>query len=124
MTTLNIQGSVDLPEVKFDNEKGTLFMGGSSLPEDVLEFYNPIIDWLDEYKENVGMGTKIEFSFDYLNSASTNMMFKIIRSLQDLHSKCKDVSITWYYCHGDYDMRELGSELLEDSVCKYELVEI
>lgn len=124
MKTLNIQGSSDLPEVQFDYKNGTLFMGGSSLPENVFEFFNPLIDWLDEYKQNAKITTKVEFSFDYLNTASTNMMAKIIRSLQELNTKCDDVSITWYYYHGDWDMKELGSELLEDSVCKYELIEI
>jgi hypothetical protein len=124
MKTLNIQGSSDLPKVDFDSKKGKLFMGGSSLPENVFEFYNPIIKWLDKYKRNAKTATKVEFSFDYLNSASTNMMAKIISSLQDLKGTCENVDIVWYYCNGDYDMKELGSELLEDSICKYELVEI
>jgi hypothetical protein len=124
MKTLNIQGSSDLPEVQFDDKNGILFMGGSSLPENVFEFYNPIIDWLDEYKMNANDSTKIEFSFEYLNTASTNMMARIIRSLQELKTTCEDVCIRWNYYHGDWDMKELGSELLEDSICKYELVEI
>lgn len=124
MKTLNIQGSSDLPKVDFDYRKGKLFMGGSSLPDNVFEFYNPIIKWINEYKRSAKTTTRIEFSFDYLNTASTNMMAKIIRSLQDLKTTCEDVNFVWYYYHGDYDMKELGNELLEDSICKYELVEI
>lgn len=121
MEALNIAGSSDLPQVMFDN--GKLYMGGSSLPENVLEFFNPIMHWLNDYKRNVSVSTKVEFNFEYLNTASTNMMARFIESLQELDSNNKELSITWRYLHGDYDMKELGVELLEDMDCSYTIVE-
>lgn len=124
MKALKIKGSSDIPQVVFDSKRGRLFMGGSSLPENVIEFFNPIMQWLDEYKNNVSASTSVEFNFEYLNTASTNMMARIIESLQELKSYNNDISITWCYATGDYDMKELGMELLEDTECVYNIVEV
>lgn len=124
MKALKIKGSSDVPQVLFDNKRGKLFMGGSSLPENVIEFFNPIMRWLDEYKSNSTASTSVEFNFEYLNTASTNMMARIIESLQDLKEVNKEITITWCYTTGDYDMKELGLELLEDTSCTYNIVEV
>jgi hypothetical protein len=124
MKALKIEGSSDIPQVVFDDKQGKLFMGGSSLPENVIEFFNPIMQWLDEYKNNRSISTTVEFNFEYLNTASTNMMARIIESLQDLNSSDNNFSITWCYTTGDYDMKELGMELLEDTGCTYNIVEV
>ena len=123
MQALHIKGSTDIPVVQFNNQTGNLFMGGTSLPENVLEFYNPIISWLEDYKVNSNQTTHAEFSFEYLNTASTNMMAKIIMSLIDIEVKT-NLSITWYYMPGDYDMKELGADLLEGTGCNYTIVEL
>lgn len=120
---LEITGDTDSPHVKFDNRSGWLYMGGSSLPENVIEFYSPILNWLKEYKESTQTTTLIEFNFDYLNTASTNIMARIIEFMQDIQSNLNSVKITWYYTTGDYDMKELGSELLEGINCEYQIVE-
>ena len=124
MKALKINGDSSIPHVLFDNEKGTLYMGGTSLPENVLEFFGPIMNWLDEYKKINSHSTEIEFNFEYLNTASTNMMARIIESLEGMMRSPTALSITWYYSHGDYDMKELGEELLEDSKVNYSIVEI
>lgn len=123
MQSLHIQGSTDIPVVQFDNKTGNLFMGGASLPENVIEFYNPILSWIEDYKNNSNQTTHVEFSFEYLNTASTNMMAKIIRTLLELDMQ-NDISIVWYYMPGDYDMKELGSDLLEGSECDYNIMEL
>ncbi len=120
---LNIKGSTDIPVVKFNNQTGYLFMGGASLPENVLEFYNPILSWLENYKNNSNQSTHVEFSFEYLNTASTNMMAKVIRTLLEIDLQ-KELSIVWYYMPGDYDMKELGVDLLEGSGCNYNISEL
>lgn len=124
MKVLKINGNSDMPTVYFDNTKGKLYMGGSSLPENVIEFFQPILKWLDDYKKNSSSSTIVEFNFEYLNTASTNMMARIIESLQTLNSINSDVSITWCYASGDYDMKELGMELLEDTECHYHFKEV
>lgn len=124
MKALKLKGSKDEPKVMFDNQRGELFMGGSSLPENVIEFFNPIMQWLNEYKINATPTTQMDFNFDYLNTASTNMMARIIETLEEVGNQSEDVIINWYYSSGDYDMKELGSDLLEETKCKYNIIEV
>lgn len=116
-------GSHDTPEVLFDGQKGMLFMGGSSLPENVLEVFNPILQWVNEYKSQVQNTTRVEFNFEYLNTSSTKMVSKLIESLQELEQK-GNIQITWYYSSGDRDMKELGTDLLEETSCSFRIIEL
>lgn len=124
MNALNITGTNDQPTIKFDFESGVLFIGGSSLPENVIEFYKPVLNWIEEYKNNAHCFTHVEFNIEYLNTASTNMIARIVDNIQELAEAGKLVTFTWYYCTGDYDMKELASEIFEDTNCKFETVEV
>ena len=122
MKNLIIQGTYEKPTVKFFGDKGELLLEGSSLPENVIEVYDPIINWLRNYSESPQKRTKIEFFFDYLNTSSSYMMTKIINMLNKITS-CEELIINWNYLSGDYDMRDFGLEILGDTNLKYNLVE-
>ena len=122
MERLKIKADKDNPEVFFDGA-GRLFMGGASLPENPKEFFDPILQWIEMYKKNAQSTTYVEFRFEYLNTASTFMMARIIESLADIQKARSGFSLTWYYPCGDYDMRELGEELLERTDIKYTILE-
>jgi hypothetical protein len=98
-------------------------MGGSSLPENVLEVFNPLMQWIDEYKNATTSTTKVEFSFEYLNTSSTNMVARLIEKIYELRLKTS-VEFNWYYAHGDYDMKELGLDLLEEMDVRYNIIEV
>jgi len=107
------EGSKDKPVINFDKERGVLFLGGSSLPENVLDVYKPILNWLDKYIPNPNPNTTIEFFFEYLNTASSHMIMQILRKCMLLRTGCEKLVINWYYTAGDLDMRDFGQELLE-----------
>lgn len=117
------KGEKDKPEVNFNPKTGELFLGGSSLPENVLEVYTPILDWLKQYILNPSPNTRFTFSFEYLNTASTNMMARIVELLCKLNDKGNKVQIIWNYMTSDYDMKDLGMELFEGINVKYKLEE-
>ena len=52
MRVIKIQGSDDTPKVILDADNNTFEISGRSLPEDVVAFYDPILEWLDEYAQN------------------------------------------------------------------------
>jgi hypothetical protein len=113
MNKLISPGSNDTPSINFDPETGVLFLGGSSLPENVLEVYKPVSDWLDEYTKNPNPETEINFAFEYLNTASSHMLMQIMEKVLALKEKCRQLKINWYYDVGDHDMRDFGEELSE-----------
>ena len=113
MENLIAEGSRDKPTINFDKEKGNLYLGGSSLPENVLEVYTPILNWLDEYIKQPNAKTKIEFHFEYLNTASSRMIMRVLEKCIELNSHCEKLDINWCYTTGDLDMRDFGLELIE-----------
>jgi len=122
MKELKLEGSNDKPFVRFNGKKGFMQIGGVSLPENVLEAYHPILTWLERYMSRPREKTFFEFFFDYLNTSSVNIMMRIVELLERLNKKT-EVKINWCYLSGDFDMKDLGIELLEESTLSYEIVE-
>ena len=50
MEILDIRGTTDTPKVLFDPDNNIFEISGRSLPEDVITFYQPVIEWLDDYE--------------------------------------------------------------------------
>jgi len=120
--TLIIKGTSDSPFVNFNKESGILLMGGLSLPENVIEFYDPILKWLEKYIEDPNTNTKVEFFFEYLNTASSNVVMRILELITKLENKCKTLEIEWDYLAEDFDMKNTGIEMLDHINLNYELV--
>ena len=103
---------------------GRLFIGGSSLPENIIEFYTPVFKWIEEYARNANELTFVTFQFEYLNTGSTNIMARIIEALQCITKKDKAVRFSWQYFSGDYDIKELADELFDAPGCNYIIEEV
>lgn len=114
MEKLMQDGSSDRPIVILDPQNGSVFLGGSSLPENVLEIYNPIFEWFDSYTKQPQAHTKIDFFFEYLNTASSHMIMRVFDKIRSLNVACHDISVSWYYLKGDHDMRDFGQEIAEE----------
>ena len=52
MDNLKIAAGKTTPGVSFESRKGELSIVGESYPENSVEFFKPLLDWLDEYLEN------------------------------------------------------------------------
>jgi hypothetical protein len=115
MENLVSAGSSDLPVFNLNRETGILYLGGSSLPENVLEVYKPVLNWLDNYIADPNPITKIEFFFEYLNTSSSHMIMRILEKIIALKNLCNELTINWYYLTGDLDMYHFGNELTEMS---------
>ena len=66
------------PGITLDIDNNIFEVYGKSCPENVVEFYQPLMDWLDEYKENALEKTVFEFRLQYYNTASSKVLFIII----------------------------------------------
>lgn len=97
------------PEVKLDKENGKMEFSGRSLPENVKEFYNPIIEWIDNYLKEPQSSTRVVFNFEYFNTASSKMILDIIEKLSELNNN-SDLKVDWYYIEEDDDMLEAGED--------------
>jgi len=110
METIKIQGSEDTPKIILDAGNEILEISGRSLPEDVTSFYEPVLNWLNEYAENPNKKTVFNFKLTYFNTASSKLLLDILMKLEEMHEKGQEVLIRWHYPEDDEDMAEAGEE--------------
>ena len=122
MEPLRIKATEDTPEIYFDPEQEIFEISNVSLPENAIEFYAPIMDWLRKYKQNPNPITVFNFNIEYLNTASSKQIFELI-FLIDKISEQSDITIRWHYDVIDDDMRSLGVRFTHLVKVKFELVE-
>ena len=116
MEELVIQSTSLTPGIKFDAVLGQFELKGRSIPENSLEFYQPVYEWLDAYLESPKEKTVVNVQFDYFNTSSSKCILDILKRIDKLEDMGKDVLIKWFYDENDEDMMEAGedySDLLE-----------
>jgi len=110
--SLKLAPTEDTPLIDFDTDTGVFKVTGRALPENAHEFFKPIEEWVEEYKENPLDDTVLEMRIDYFNSSATRYIFNLLMGFEDLVDAGKQVKVIWYYKEGD-DMIEAKGEELE-----------
>ena len=113
MKALKVEATEFTPEIYFDIASLPFLVEGVSRPENANEFYDPVIEWLKQYKENPLTTTKIEFKFDYFNTSSLKYFLIILSQFKNIVDSGKNVDISWYYDEEDESMLEAGRNLEE-----------
>jgi len=120
MKSIHIDGTTVSPSVDFNIETRTLEINGYSRPENVRDFYFPLIQWLDELNnyqiEERKRGVVVEpfsfnFKFVYFNSSSAKFIYDIIILLNGFQRDGFPIKIYWFFDEDDDELREAGEEL-------------
>ena len=106
MELINIEATDETPKVILNPETHVFEFSGKSLPEDVTQFYNPLLEWLETYKSSPGNSTKAIFKMDYFNTASSKLILDILMLLEEIHEETSGVSVEWYFKKDDEDIEE------------------
>lgn len=110
MDPLIIEGTPKTPSVRFDSKKGMIEVKGRSIPENSIEYYTPIVDWLEEYAKNPAKKTNVNIHLEYFNTSSSKCILDMFKKLEAVHKVKKEVIVNWYYEEDDEDMREAGED--------------
>ena len=111
MEALIISATVDKPEVNLDPEKGTFEIQGKSLPENAKLFFDPIIEWLEEYARNPNDSTEFTLRLNYFNSSSARKIVELLSVLEKIQEEGKEAKIIWEHKVYDEIMKERGEEV-------------
>lgn len=122
MEVINIKGTEDTPNVILDKDSAKFEISGRSLPEDVNMFFEPIMDWIDEYSENPLDKTVFDFKLEYFNTASSKIILDILLKFEEIAEDGKDILIKWHYHADEEDMLEAGEEYADIVVIPFEYV--
>ncbi len=123
MEKLIIEETEDTPEIILDPEQNIFKISKISVPENALDFYKPVLEWIKEYAERPNVQTVFDFDLEYVNTASSKQVIQVILQLQKVAEK-SDVKVRWYYESIDEDMKALGTRYKKLVSVPFELVEI
>ena len=123
MNPIIISATEDTPGIRLDAANDVFELSGRSLPEDVVKFYKPILDWLDEYAQSPNANTVFNFKLSYFNTASSKIILDILMKLEGMHDAGKKITIKWHYPSDDEDMMEAGEEYADIVSIPIEMVE-
>jgi len=110
MEPLILYGGKDTPSVYFDKAAGILEISGISLPANVLDFYNQVLEWMDRYVKDSNENTVLTLRMEYLNTSSAKVMIVLIRKLEILMQAGKKARVCWYYAPSEPEMKEMGQD--------------
>ncbi len=108
--TLSVAGTASTPRVDFDGQTGRLHIHGVSMPESVLVFYRPILQWVRSYVEHPADRTLVRLDLPYFNTASSKLLLELLSILEDLYLGGAQVEVEWVYREDDLDMEEAGED--------------
>ena len=113
MEALKIESTDDNPFVLLDKESNQFEISGKSLPEDVVDFYQPVLNWLEDYRSDPNSNTAFIFKLVYFNTASSKVILDILMFLEEMVEEGHDILVKWYSLSSDDDMQEAGKEYEE-----------
>lgn len=107
MEDIKIEGTAKTPTVNFDSNAGTLEIKGRSIPENSIEFYKPLIDWIESYARQAKTATQVNIQLEYFNTSSSKCILDLFKRLENVTG---DTIVQWYYEEDDEDMLEAGED--------------
>ena len=123
MKKLVIIKTSSTPGILFDPEEGLMKMEGRSIPENPGDFFDPVIEWLEEYYQHPKEVTRFEINLEYVNSGSSKYLLGIFRILKKKHDEGKHCTISWYYEEDDEAIYGLGEHYKNSVKIPFNLIE-
>jgi hypothetical protein len=118
MQKLQISKSLSSPEIILSPDERIFIISGISSPEDVREFYYPVLGWMKSFSDdllkdpkpvyNSESPLKLQINLSYFNSSSAKFLYDIIMELKKLRENGIPVIVEWQYDADDNDMKEAG----------------
>ncbi len=134
MEILHIEPTDFTPKVYMSAENQLIEISGFSRPEDVIGFYSPLLDWMENYthlileakKDKIQFISPLRFVFrlTYFNSSSAKLLLQILEKVKLIGSSNIPVIIEWYYDEGDDQILEDGEDLASAVDLPFNYIEI
>ena len=109
MDSIKIEGTPKTPTVNFTADNGILEIKGRSIPENAVEFYKPLVDWIGNYGDAAKENTEVNVQLEYFNTSSSKCILDVFKKLESMNGKT-NITIKWHYEEDDEDMLEAGED--------------
>jgi hypothetical protein len=119
-----VEKTYSTPKVQLISRNGNLRIEGRSIPENPSAFFEPILDWLNEYFKQPQPNTVFDFKLDYINSGSSKSLLSILKLLKTYSENGLKITINWHYEEDDESIRDLGKHYKSILKMQFNLVEV
>lgn len=114
MQKIEVAKTISTPHMVIDAENNYLMLAGESFPENIMNFYGPLLSWLESY-----LATDFSvFTFDcrlvYFNSSTSKLLMNILGIMNDAAVQGKKVIVNWHSSKENDVIIECGEEFGED----------
>lgn len=113
MQSLYLDKTNRTPQIILDPQNEIFEIKGRSIPENSVDFYQPVMEWMDAYRKAPNKHTRLDIRLEYFNTSSSKCLVEILRKLETIFLDGNDVELEWYYEEQDEDMRESGEDFKE-----------
>ena len=124
MESILRDGTQKTPSIEFDANTGKIEIKGRSIPENSIEFYNPLIAWLEEYSKVSKDTTEVNIQLEYFNTSSSKCILDVFKKLEVISKAGSDVKVNWFYEEDDEDMLEAGEDYQSIIKLPFKMIEI
>jgi hypothetical protein len=124
MESISIEGTPKTPTVNFDATTGKIEIKGRSIPENSIEFYRPLVEWLEEYSKEPQELTNVNIQLEYFNTSSSKCILDVFKKLEAIKKARNEVVINWYYEEDDEDMLEAGEDYESIIRIPFKMIEV
>ena len=107
MNDIQFEGTSKTPAVSFTSDPLEINLSGRSIPENSIEFYRPLLSWVDDNCQENGRDLQVNIKLEYFNTRSSKCLMDLLKRLESSKVKAR---VNWYYEEDDEDMLEAGED--------------
>jgi len=122
MKDLVIQATKSTPHISFISETRVLSIEGDSYPENTSNFFDKVLDWINEFVEVNKARTIINVNLHYFNTSTSKALLDIIDIFEEKYKQGLEVELNWYYRKDYESIQESGEEFSEDVSFPFNLI--
>ena len=107
MSYISLDGTAKTPTVKFAINPISMSLSGRSIPENSIEFYKPLLEWIYQHVNAEEPEVSISVKLEYFNTSSSKCLMDLFKRIE---KAAPQASVHWYYEDEDEDMLEAGED--------------
>jgi hypothetical protein len=120
MDEINIEPTKSTPCLTYKD--GILKISGQSYPENAMQFYQPVLEWVAKYLEQMEGAACFEFNLEYLNTSSSKCIMDLIDLMDSYFVQGKEIVINWFYETDNESLLECAEEFKEDVSVPFNII--
>jgi len=124
MNNLIIEATRSTPYINFDAQTGVLAIEGDSYPENTSNFFDIVLQWVNDYTATNKKKTIINIMLNYFNTSTSKALLDIIDIFEEKYKQGIEIELNWYFREEFETIQESGEEFAEDASFPFNIIKV